>query len=385
MIRKIITILLIIIPCFARAEISVDRLIASDDGNAGRFILDLSAPIKKYNAFTLDNPPRVVVDIADIKWSNGIPPYKETTFIKNVRHSVKQDGTLRIVLDLTTALSMTKHFTLPATAGKPDRLVIELASDTYNPPIPDSLQTEEDLARIPVPVLRKMPRKPMIIIDPGHGGRDPGAIGRKGTQEKDLTLAYSLELRDQLLEAGNYEVYLTRDNDSFIELHDRVKKGRSANGDLFISIHANSHPNNQTSGLCIYTLSETASDKEADALAQKENKAGLINGIDLDREEDELTSLFIDMAQRETKNVSASFAENLIEHTKHEVELLYNPHRFVGFRVLTGADIPSVLIELGYITNKKEEKLLNSKNYKKKLANAFVKAIDNHFKNYPIE
>jgi N-acetylmuramoyl-L-alanine amidase len=178
---------------------------------------------------------------------------------------------------------------------------------------------------------------------------------------------------------------MVRSSDVFIPLKDRVTRARNAKGDLFVSLHVNSHTNNDIEGLSVYTLSENASDKEAEALANKENKEGLITGVDMQDKEDDLADLFIEMAQRDTKNLSASFAETIIGQMKYETKLLPNPHRFAGFRVLTGADIPSVLIELGYITNRKEEKLLKSEKYKNRLAKAVVEAINNHFNTYQIE
>lgn len=236
------------------------------------------------------------------------------------------------------------------------------------------------ILRIPTPVFR--PRyKPMIVIDAGHGGRDPGAIGVGKSYEKNITLAYAKELKKQLEQSSKYEVLMIREKDVYLRLKDRVNKARSVAGDLFISLHVNAHKKSSTRGFSIYTLSETASDKEAAALARKENKAGLINGINLNDETDELTGLLIDMTQRQTKNISAIFAETIVDIMGKDVKLLERPHRFAGFRVLTGADIPSVLIELGYLTNKKEEKLLNLPWYKKKLTRAIVKSIDIHFSN----
>jgi N-acetylmuramoyl-L-alanine amidase len=381
----IICIICLLIPFASVAQNKVTGFRAHDKDSHSRFVIDLNEK-PEYKAFTLENPPRAVIDIKKAVWDNNLSPHSQTKRIRGVRYS-PNTSPLRIVLDLNTPVKILENFVLEPKEGYKYRLVLDLRP----------LDLSKEANATPIPVVRSgvtlnapkpiniKPYKPLIVIDAGHGGHDPGAIGYRKTYEKDITLAYSKELRRQLLATGRYRVYMTRQNDKYLKLWDRVVAARKEKGDMFISIHANSHNSRKVSGLSVYTLSETASDKEAAALARKENKAGLINGIDLEKESDEITEVLIDMTQRETKNVSASFAETIVEQAHGEVKLLTNPHRFAGFRVLKGADIPSVLIELGYLTNRKEEKLLNSKNYKKKLAKAFVDAIDEHFEKYNID
>lgn len=380
--KIVIFIICSLIPFWSYAQNKVLGFRVADKEMHGRFVLDLKNK-PQYKAATFDSPPRIVIDLNDTLWDDRLPPHSENKLIKAVRY-LSAKSPLKIVLDLTLDTKISSSFVIPPADGKPYRLVFDLKA----------VQPLKGVAFIPIPVTRsgktlnapvpqkKEQHKPLIVIDAGHGGSDPGTIGHRNTYEKDITLDYSIELKEQLELTGRYRVYMTRDEDVFIKLTDRVEKARKVNGDMFISIHANSHENKKTSGLSIYTLSENASDKEAEDLASKENKDGIINGVDLDNEADEVTALLIDMTQRETKNLSASFAENILSRAKNEIELLNNPHRFAGFRVLTGADIPSVLVELGYLTNPKEEKLLKSKKYKKKLAKALVEAIDEHFKVY---
>lgn len=354
-----------------------------DKSDSSRFVME-SVKNPDYRIFILDNPTRVVIDVNNAELGGAASPNFESYRIKEVRYSDKPDGVLRIVLDVNQQVAVKNSFILKPANGDPYRLVIDLAPEdkqTGDIELPKPTSRTGDVVGIPVPTLRT-PEKPMIVIDAGHGGHDPGTIGRKKTKEKDITLDYAIELRDELLKTGKYRVYLTRSSDKFIPLGTRVDKARMAKGDLFISIHANSHENNSTDGFSIYTLSENASDKEAMALAQKENKADIINGVDLGNSNDEISELLIDMVQRETKNLSASFAETVIDKVKGEAKILHNPHRFAGFRVLTGADIPSVLIELGYLTNKKEEKLLKSSRHRNRIAKALIEAIDAHFAKY---
>ncbi|MBX9633733.1 MAG: N-acetylmuramoyl-L-alanine amidase [Magnetospirillum sp.] len=221
--------------------------------------------------------------------------------------------------------------------------------------------------------------KPVVVIDPGHGGVDPGAIGVSGIYEKYITLAVARELKAQLEKNGRYKVYLTRDRDIFIRLRDRVAIARQLNADLFISLHADSVGNPQLKGLSVYTLSQTSSDSEAQALADKENKADLIAGIDLSHESADVANILIDLAQRETMNRSAGFAGGVVEEVGREANLLGNTHRFAGFAVLKAPDVPSVLVEMGYLSNEAEERNLRQPEHRLKLAKSLSRAIDRFF------
>ena len=231
-----------------------------------------------------------------------------------------------------------------------------------------------------VPLLRPAPAAlPLVYIDPGHGGPDPGTIGHDGTYEKNVTLAVAEELQRQLLASGRYRVKLTRDGDRFVALRARFETARADHADVFISLHADSSFVGDPRGTSIYTLSETSSDAEAAALAAKENKADLIAGVDLSKQNVVVTSILIDLAQRETKNLSAHFAELLVEELGRVTLLLPNTHRYAGFAVLKAPDIPSVLIELGYLSSTRDEALLLSARHRAKLAGAMLRAIDGYF------
>jgi N-acetylmuramoyl-L-alanine amidase len=220
---------------------------------------------------------------------------------------------------------------------------------------------------------------PLIYIDPGHGGPDPGTIGTTGTYEKDVTLAMAKELQRQLLATGRYRVKMTRDTDKFVALRPRFEMARRDHADMFISLHADANPFFAARGATVYTLSETASDSEAEALAAKENKADLIDGVDLSQQNNTVTSILIDLAQRETKNRSAAFAELLVHDMGQVTLMLRNSHRFAGFAVLKAPDIPSVLIELGYLSDAQDEALLISPLHRTKLAGAMLRAIDGYY------
>jgi N-acetylmuramoyl-L-alanine amidase len=220
---------------------------------------------------------------------------------------------------------------------------------------------------------------PVIVIDPGHGGVDPGATGVSGIYEKHITLAMARELKAALEKNGRYRVHLTRDRDIFIRLRDRVAIARQYGADLFISLHADAVQSPAIRGLSVYTLSQNASDSEAQALAEKENKADLIAGVDLSHESPDVAGILIDLAQRETMNRSAGFATDVVDEVGQELDLLDNTHRFAGFAVLKAPDVPAVLVEMGYLSNEFEEKQLRQPQYRARLAKAMAKAVERFF------
>ncbi|MET1026615.1 MAG: N-acetylmuramoyl-L-alanine amidase [Dongiaceae bacterium] len=221
--------------------------------------------------------------------------------------------------------------------------------------------------------------KPMIVIDPGHGGIDPGALGSDGIQEKNITLAVGRALKKELLSTGRYRVMMTRDKDVYIPLRDRFKVARDNSGDLFISLHADSYDNPLLRGATVYTLSENASDTEAAALAARENKSDIIAGVDLSKQNGMVTDILIDLAQRDTINLSSRFASDLVSELKTDTLMLEHSHRSAGFAVLKAPDVPSVLLEMGYISSSKDQQLLVSKAHQAKLAKAIRRAIDDFF------
>jgi N-acetylmuramoyl-L-alanine amidase len=216
----------------------------------------------------------------------------------------------------------------------------------------------------------------LIALDAGHGGKDPGATGVNGTEEKEITLKMARELKELLEGTGRYEVLLVREDDSLIPLRKRIEIARQAGADLFISLHADHNDNKHQRGASVYTLSETASDAEAAALATRENKEDLITGVDLSHQSQMVTSILIDLAQRETKNLSARFASYVTKQLSTTTRMVYSSHRFAGFAVLKSPDVPSILVELGYLSNELDEKELVSKRFRGRIAKAILRAID---------
>lgn len=252
------------------------------------------------------------------------------------------------------------------------------------PPIPPAQLIPAALPAAPPAPENKPPtvaEKPLIVLDPGHGGQDPGAIGVGGIYEKDITLATAKEVKRQLEATGRYRVKLTRDSDVFIRLRDRVAIGREAGADLFISLHADSISSGDMRGLSIYTLSDKASDREAEMLAAKENRADALVGLDLSGENQLVANILIDLAQRDTMNHSKRFATLALQALGRDVPLIANrPHRQAGFAVLTAPDVPSALIEMGYLSNRQDVGLLTSGAHRERLGKGLARTIDGYFR-----
>lgn len=365
-----------------------------------RLVLDMDGPAD-FRAFVLDSPVRLVIDLPDFQWSAGTIDQPQNAGVLAVRHGMLEEGTARIVFDINRPISIQNAFVLPAGSGKPDRLVIDFAGvppsifKTTQGTIHGNLgptasrakptyNANERTAGLKAPEPQAKPQqqkfeKPTIIIDPGHGGVDPGASGA-GLREKDVVLGLAKALRDELEASGNYRVKMTRETDVFIPLAGRVKFAREHEGDLFISIHADSINNPGVGGASIYTLSEKASDAQTAKLAARENKADLIAGIDLSVEDQDVANILVDLAMRDTMNQSKFFAGKLVTILPGGgVRLLERPHRYAGFAVLKAPDIPSVLIEAGFMSNNTEAKRLNTPEHRRRFAQALHKGIDAYF------
>lgn len=363
--------------------------------NVTRFVLDVSQKVD-YQVFTLPDPYRVVIDFPDMDWKINKEALdrlvRDNPTIKGFRFGQFGQSGGRIVMEVSEPVSVKNTFVLNPVGPHPFRFVVDLAKTDHLSFMRESEASKQAAAR-PDPVMKKVPPPPtlapqarkdtrkIVVIDPGHGGVDPGAISVNGYHEKNLTLAISKELARQFNATGRYKAILTRNDDDFMALRERVTFARAAGADLFISIHADSHGEWETRGASVYTLSTEASDKEAAALAAKENKADIIGGLDLSRQDRDVASILIDLAQRETMNRSKIYAGMLVEEFERaHVTLLPNrPHRSAGFAVLTAPDVPAVLLEVGYLSNKTDERALMQQSHRQKLARAIIKAADSFF------
>jgi N-acetylmuramoyl-L-alanine amidase len=374
---------------------AVASIRVGDRGAETRFVVELSgAKAVRYHVFTLADPYRVIIDFPDLP--SRLPQNageKGRGLIEDYRYGEFQDNTFRVVIDATGPVSVVRNFALDPQGGFGRRIVFDLATTdrasflkSVGLPYSDQAAVATDTPKPERPVTapasptQRTKHRRVVVIDPGHGGVDPGTHGRSsGVVEKNVVLAFAKEFAKRLRATGRYDVYLTRDKDIFIPLRERVQIARAHNADLFISIHADSIAKNDVRGMSVYTLSETASDKEAAELARKENLSDVIAGIDFQGESKEVTGILIDLAQRETKNYSVRFAKSVVDYARHSTSLLEPTHRFAGFVVLKAPDVPSVLVELGFLTNRADERQLTSPKWRTNVANSFVKAVDRYF------
>lgn len=371
----------------------------------------------------LSNPDRMVFDVEKLT----VPPavkqkkYPINTLIDGVRFGSHTGNIARVVFDLRQKVNVTREFILPPQVGQTGgiwRYVVDLRGEgettqkatvqsltpkttggasssgvplmktkenssgikAVNTPQKTTAAKQSTGVKVGLQPFNKM-KKHIVMLDPGHGGKDPGAISKTGHYEKDLTLKMGRETR-KLLEKAGYKVVMTRDSDVYISLRGRVKKAHQAQADLFISIHADSSTNSSAKGLSVYTLSETSSDKEAAALAERENKSDILFEMDLGDVKQDASMVLIDLAQGETMKQSRRYADLLATEMRKAVHTLPQPHRHAGFAVLKSPSVPAVLLEMGYLSNRTEEAQLQKASYRQKLSEALVRAVNQYFSEY---
>jgi N-acetylmuramoyl-L-alanine amidase len=364
--------------------IASDARLAGDDKQT-RLVVDLSHKIDM-RAFTLADPYRVVIDIPQVNFQ--LPPNTGESgrgVIKAFRYGLVMSGGSRIVVDLTGPVRVTKAFVLDPADGQPARMVLDLmavdretflraaAIDNHLPRATDPAPAHvEDQAADP---------RPLVVLDPGHGGIDPGTRAPSGELEKNLVLEFATVLRSKLESTGKYRVMMTRTDDTFVELSERVRFARLRQAQLLISIHCDAlaRGDGEAEGATVYTLSDKASDAEAQRLADAENRADVIAGVDLAAEPDDIADILIDLAQRETRSFSTTFARNVVNEMRTAARLHKHPQRSAGFRVLKAPDVPSVLIELGYVSNARDLKQLVSESWRARTGDAVAHAIQTYF------
>jgi N-acetylmuramoyl-L-alanine amidase len=365
-----------------------DVRVGGDDAQT-RLIVDLSQKIDVH-AFTLANPYRVVIDMPQVNFQ--FPPKAGETgrgLIKGFRFGLVMQGGSRIVVDLARPARVDKAYVIEAANDHPARLVLDLAA-TDREAFMRTIALENRALDNRAPELRKSEHadskggadpRPLVVIDPGHGGIDNGTRAPSGEPEKTIVLEFSLLLRDKLEKTGKYRVVMTRTDDTFIPLAERVQLARARQAALFISIHADAlrRAEGDAQGATVYTLSERASDARAAQLAEAENQADAIAGIDLSSEPKDVAGILIDLARRETKTFSLQFAQEVVNELKTATRLHQNPLKSAAFVVLKAPDVPSVLIELGYVTNKADLKSLISTQWRDRTADTIAQAVQTFF------
>ena len=368
----------------AELAVATDARLGGDEART-RFVLDLTKRVE-VSAFTLADPYRVVLDLPQVMFQ--LPAKVGETgrgLVKAFRFGLVMPGGSRIVLDATAPVRVEKAFVIDPVDSQPARLVLDLVAidrDGFlrNIALENRPRRSEPPAKIDRDARDADPR-PLVVLDPGHGGLDSGTVAPTGDTEKTIVLEFAQQLRDKLEKSGKYRVAMTRADDRFVPLADRVQLARSRQAALFLSIHADAlpHRDSEARGASIYTLSETASDAEAARLAEAENRADVIAGVDLSAEPNDVADILIDLAQRETKAFSANLAHALAKELKATSRLHKHPLKSAGFRVLKAPDVPSVLIELGYVSSSQDLKYLLSDAWRSRAIDSIAQAITTFF------
>ena len=409
----------------ATPQMSAARI--GGDGERTRFVADLDFPVS-YNVYVLPDPYRVIVDLPEVDFQ--LPPGLGDVgrgLVKAYRYGQVDAGKSRIVIDLTGPALIEKSFAIAPRDGQPARMVVDLIKadertvarlqaveqtaraappaaaaepETAPEAAPDAAPVAAVASHRVAPLPRPKPDMepaafrigtdtpaapaaapeiPVVVIDPGHGGIDPGTVSPRGVREKDVVLSFARHLKEELERSGRVKVLLTRDDDRFLSLRDRVRVARDSAAGLLIAVHADSLRQTSVRGATVYTLSDKGSDDEAEALAHKENRSDIIGGVDLGDETEEVTGILIDLAQRETKNHSMVFAKKAVGALKPVTDMAGRPLRSAGFRVLKAPDVPSVLLELGYLSNARDEANLTNDDWHRKTARAMSGAIAGYF------
>jgi N-acetylmuramoyl-L-alanine amidase len=352
------------------------------DGTRTRFVADISGVVQP-SVFTLADPYRIVIDLPEVRFQLA-PGTGETGFamVSAYRYGLITRGQSRIVLDVTGPVEVANYFVTEPEAGQPARLVVDLVGTSREAFLANAIEYQQNRnpAVVPPAGAGGEDGRLVVVIDPGHGGIDPGAIGVNNAYEKNIVLAFSLELASQLRATGRYEVILTREDDTFLTLTDRVELARAVNADIFLSIHADSYPQQSAvRGTAIFTLSERASNQMVAEIAARENLADVLAGVNIQDATDEVADILLDFMRRETKNFSILLARNIVDQLRGSTGLAPYPQQEADFMVLKAPDVPSVLIELGFLTNSQDEALLQTPEWRRTTASSVVAAVNQFF------
>lgn len=364
------------------------------DDNSTRMLMDFDTKLT-INIQYMDQPRRIVIDLPKtvFRFAGGKTAIEPRGLVDLVRHGAISKETTRIVLTLKGAAKVSSQEISELKSGIGHRLILDIDAVSQQD-FTKLIEEQNKIRGASGAVAKKGDRvfknkntnagknngRFTIIIDPGHGGIDGGAVGVGGTKEKTITFAVAVQLKKKLEKIGPFDVVLTRDEDVFVSLRQRVDFTRTAQADLFISIHADSLSQRRVRGSTIYTLSKKASDRLSASLAASENLSDLVAGLALPEEKEVVTDILVELTARETIRFSRHFSGILAGTLKNGITLIKNPQRYAAFGVLKAPEVPSVLLELGYLSNKEDEKLMNSKLWQAKVARLVSEAVLKFFK-----
>jgi len=367
----------------------IDRLRVWSSPSNTRLVFDISAPVR-YKILELSNPDRIVIDIKNTTISRALPVRAPgQTVIKGIRSSIRNKYDYRVVLDVNVKVE-SNGFLLKPTGHYGHRLVLDLKNHTHQKAKPIFSTPSVSYPKLSTPSKATKPIKPskkrdvIIAIDAGHGGEDPGALGRKGTKEKDVVLAIARKLERLLKKEYGIKPVMIRQGDYYVSLRGRTIHARKLKADLFVSVHADAVRNRKAHGASVFVLSRKAATNEAIRWLEKtQNNTDLLGGVSLDDKDDVLASVLLDLSQSATLVASVEVGSSVLNNLKHVGNVHKGLVERAGFVVLKSPDIPSILVETGFISNKREEKKLKNKKYQTKIARAIHQGINQYFRKYP--
>ena len=356
---------------FAAQKVYVQRVRMSEQPDKTRVVFDLSGPVD-HSVFVLHNPERIVLDLKGAQAKGTIKTSgAQSPTVRSIRHAQRNLRDLRMVLDLRAGANP-RSFVLKPTGNSGYRLVVDLHKNG-KAVAPAPVITAEDT--------KQKKRDVIVAIDAGHGGKDPGAVGKRGTREKDVVLKVARKLKSEIDRQQGMKAVMIRDRDTFMPLRDRIKKARNYKADLFISIHADASPDKRVGGSSVYVLSKNGATSElARWMAKKENSADLVGGVTLSDKDDQLASVLLELSQDHTIEESMDVADDLLASLQSVNKLRSRRIEQAGFAVLKSPDIPSVLVETAFISNPSEEKRLRTSAYQDKIARALMKGVRTYFR-----
>ncbi|MDZ7823677.1 MAG: N-acetylmuramoyl-L-alanine amidase [Ahrensia sp.] len=358
----------------------------SGNDNNSRIVIDFDSQVVP-SVQLLDHPWRLVLDFDRLGFGFAPKPTGWTGFTKDIRWGDMSEATSRIIFEMEKPFKILNIENVKNTGMNTHRFIIDLEQSTteaFRTAVLDKMRTSAVVQQSTKGDRLSNANKPnrsqgsffLVVLDAGHGGIDSGAVGKFGTLEKNVTLRFAERLKSELEQYSGVDVLLTRTTDVFVPLSDRVRFARQNGASLFLSVHADSVDEAHVRGSTVYTISDEASDDVAAQIAESENKADAIAGIAFDDEPGNVSDILVDLARRETLGFSVQFARIAVDTISEKIRMIRNPHRFAGFKVLRAPDVPSVLIELGFLSNEEDEKLLNDAEWREKTVGLIAEAIE---------
>lgn len=356
---------------------------AAGDDTVTRIVLEFDRPVEVSHRL-LDGPWRLVLDFPKIAYGFDAEEDYESGLVSKLRFGDMSESHSRLIFEMDGPFAVKEVMKRADAQTGGENVVIDIEAvpqEAFSAALKESIDADatvneaEKQSRLGISAPDR-DRPFTIVIDPGHGGIDHGAEGTTGTLEKDVVLSFARVLRDELEKYSGARVFMTRDSDVFVALDDRSGFARQHQADLFISIHADSLRQHHVRGATVYTISEKASDSVAAAIAEDQNLADSLAGVELEEESGGISDILVDLARRETVGFSVQFARLVIDDIKGFARLIKNPHRHAGFRVLKAPDVPSVLIELGYLSNPEDEEMMQEREWQEELAARLADAIE---------